>query len=93
MAIIGSITMDSITNSMLYMLVFGLGTWPMMLFVSFTGGAFMKVWNLKLLKIVPIVVAILFIVRGLGLGIPYISPSINPIQGQVNVTDCVELEY
>ena len=93
MALIGAITMDSIYTSMLYMIVFGLGTWPMMLFVSFVSGSFVKKRNAKLLKLVPAIIAILFIVRGLGLGIPYLSPKINSIQGQTEITDCVDVDY
>lgn len=93
MAIIGAITMDSIPNSMLYMIVFGLGTWPMMFFVAFASGVITNKSNAKLLRIVPVLIAILFIVRGLGLGIPYLSPEMNPIQSQTTITDCVDVDY
>lgn len=92
MALIGAITMDSIYSSMLYMIVFGLGTWPMMLVISFLSGTISKFSSAMLLKIVPIVIAILFIVRGLGLGIPYLSPKINPIQSQVEINECVDVD-
>ncbi|MDH5367824.1 MAG: sulfite exporter TauE/SafE family protein [Cyclobacteriaceae bacterium] len=93
MAIIGAVTMDSIFEAILYMIVFGLGTWPMMLFVAFSGGMLAKKSNIVLLKIVPIVIAILFIVRGLGLGIPYLSPKFEEKgESPSNITECVSVK-
>lgn len=61
----------------LFMFVFGLGTLPMMLAVSLAGKLVQLPLRRKLQKLVPIsagVVAVLLIVRGLALGIPYLSP-------------------
>jgi sulfite exporter TauE/SafE len=63
-----------------YMAVFGLGTVPMMLAISL-GGAMMPVaWRVKLRQTVPVAVALLaglLILRGLSLGIPYLSPELS----------------
>jgi len=91
MAIIGAITMDSMFEAILYMIVFGFGTWPMMFFVSFSGGILLKKSSAVLLKIVPIIIAILFIVRGLGLGVPYLSPKFEETNNQNNIIDCVSV--
>ena len=61
----------------LYMLTFGIGTLPMMLAISLSGRLVPFSLRLKLLKAVPVAVfllASLLILRGMELGIPYVSP-------------------
>lgn len=60
-----------------YMALFGLGTFPIMFAASILG----KIINLnirqrinKLIPVLTLILALLFILRGLNLGIPYISP-------------------
>ncbi len=79
-AIAGAIASGDAVSGMIYMTLFGLGTFPAM----FAATIFGKFINLnirkKLTKAVPafaIVLAILFILRGMALGIPYISPKIS----------------
>lgn len=88
MAIIGAVTMNSLFDSIIYMVVFGIGTWPMMLLASFSSGWITKKVGVGFLKVVPIVLALLFIVRGLGLGIPYVSPEFNETSLQNGVVEC-----
>ncbi len=60
-----------------YMAVFGLGTVPMMLAISLSGKLMPFAWRLKLRRAIPVSVfllATLLILRGMELGIPYISP-------------------
>jgi sulfite exporter TauE/SafE len=67
----------SVTRAALFMFVFGLGTLPMMLAVSLAGGLIQQPMRKKLQKLVPVsagAVAVLLIVRGLALGIPFLSP-------------------
>ncbi|WP_026236294.1 sulfite exporter TauE/SafE family protein [Pontibacter roseus] len=78
-ALAGAISAPGIGGAMLYMTLFGLGTFPLMFLVSLSG----KLISLKVRatfnKAVPYVgmcLAVLFIVRGLGLGIPYLSPKV-----------------
>ncbi|MDH5597480.1 MAG: sulfite exporter TauE/SafE family protein, partial [Cyclobacteriaceae bacterium] len=76
MALMSSVTTSSIAEGALYMLVFGLATIPALLIIGI-GSKMLKV-NLSYNKILPIVlflVGILLILRGLNLGIPFISPS------------------
>jgi len=89
MALIGSMSMTSFTSSIVYMIAFGLGTWPMMLSVSFFGGWVKSKMNLKTLKIVPYVIALLFILRGLDLGIPYLSPKLNLANEEQPISTCI----
>lgn len=79
MALLASLSMSSLGGSALYMLVFGLGTFPMMLAAAFFGST-VKHWNQNLFsQWVPrfiLLVAVLLIFRGLNLGIPYLSPKL-----------------
>ena len=66
-----------VARGALFMFVFGLGTLPRMLAVSLAGGLIQLPLRRKLQKLVPVsagAVAILLIVRGLALGIPFLSP-------------------
>ena len=62
-----------------FMLFFGLGTVPMMLVLGLSRKLFPVALRLKLLKAVPIsmfALAALLILRGLSLGIPFVSPDL-----------------
>lgn len=62
-----------------FMALFGLGTAPTLLLVAYTGSRVQGQWRLRLQKIatgMATFIAILFIIRGLGLGIPYLSPEL-----------------
>jgi uncharacterized protein len=75
----GAISTGSTFNGMLFMVFFGLGTFPAMFTVSIFS-KFIKIGlRKKLSKLVPvfaIFLAVLFIMRGMNLGIPYVSPKI-----------------
>lgn len=78
-ALAGAFASGGLLQAMLFMLFFGLGTIPMMLAIglstAFTGIKFRS----KLKRVLPattLVVGLLLIVRGLNLGIPYISPQL-----------------
>jgi sulfite exporter TauE/SafE len=76
-AIAGAIGTGSATQGTLYMILFGLGTIPMMLGISVAGNMMGLALRNKINKIIPVlvvVVGLLFILRGLDLGIPYLSP-------------------
>lgn len=77
-AIVGAIASGSIINSTLFMVFFGLATIPMLFAISMIGNLAAKrirgVFN-KLIPFIIVLVGLLFILRGLGLGIPYLSPS------------------
>jgi len=77
-AIAGSIGSGSALMGAIYMALFGLGTMPMLLAINLSGGFISTSLRKKINKLIPIlviIVGILFILRGLSLGIPYISPS------------------
>jgi uncharacterized protein len=77
-ALAGAVSSGSIGNGILYMGAFGLGTLPTMLAISLSGKVFPLSVRLKLRPAIPIAVcslAGLLILRGMALGIPYVSPS------------------
>jgi len=77
-ALFGAIAMQSPSLGILYMLLFGLGTVPMMSSVVYLNSFLTLPFRNKIQKVIPYVavcIGILFILRGLGLGIPYISPN------------------
>jgi sulfite exporter TauE/SafE len=78
MAVFGAIAMGSLFESTLYMALFGLGTIPLMTTAVYLGKFLNHNMRSRIRKAIPVVVVligVLFILRGLGLGIPYISPA------------------
>ncbi len=77
MALFGAIAMGSAAEGGLYMMLFGLGTIPLMTAAIYFSGLLKGGIRQKVQKLIPVfvvLVGVLFIIRGLGLGIPYISP-------------------
>ena len=77
-ALFGAIAMQSVSLGIFYMILFGLGTVPMMSSVVYVNSFLTISFRSKIQKVIPyvaIIIGILFIFRGLGLGIPYVSPS------------------
>ena len=76
-AIAGAIGTGDVGQGTLYMILFGLGTIPMMLTISLAGNMMGLALRNRINKLIPVlvvVVGLLFILRGLDLGIPYLSP-------------------
>lgn len=77
-ALFGALAMPSLEYSIFYMLLFGLGTVPMMsMVVLITNLVSIPIRNTmqKAIPILAVCIGVLFIIRGLGLNIPYVSPS------------------
>ena len=77
-ALFGAIAMQNVPFGILYMLLFGIGTIPMMSSVTYLNSIMTVSFRNKIQKAIPyvgVVIGILFILRGLGLGIPYVSPA------------------
>jgi uncharacterized protein len=80
MAIAGAISTADLLKGAFFMASFGLGTLPVMWSVSFFGNYIGIRIRQKIRKAYPIMMALmacLLIIRGLGLGIPYVSPAKN----------------
>lgn len=90
MAILGSLAYSKSTlDGVLFMFWFGLGTVPLMSSVVYAYKLFSKNAQRAIQKYYPVLVILiagLFILRGLGLDIPYISPA--PIDFVSNSINC-----
>ena len=67
-------------NGGLFMLFFGLGTFPIMFATILTGNYLNQSLRIKITKALPILlfcIGALLILRGMNLGIPFISPGLN----------------
>ena len=83
MALTASLASGGIWQSATFMALFGLGTLPFMFAIVLVGNLMTTAFRIKILKFVPVMMIVLgglFILRGLELGIPYISPPHNSLQ-------------
>lgn len=74
----GAIASGDVLSGVLYMALFGMGTIPVMFITSVAGNFISLGVRQRLTRIIPvlaIILAVIFILRGLSLGIPFISPS------------------
>lgn len=87
MAVFAAIGTGNMWNGALYMILFGLGTIPLMTGAIYISNFLKGTIKTRILKLIPVFVIIMgfmFIVRGLGLGIPYLSPSENVTISQID---------
>lgn len=79
MAVFGAIAVsESAVTSVIYMILFGVGTIPLMTSAIYLGKFLNATVKQRIQKAIPVfvvIIGVLFILRGLGLGIPYISPA------------------
>jgi len=93
-ALIASLALQSPLNGAIYMFFFGIGTIPMLIAVMVSGKILSIKTRTKLTNALPYLamfIGILFIVRGLGLGIHYVSPKLHIFDygsEQVEITMC-----
>ena len=77
LALTSSIVSASLVNGGMFMLFFGLGTFPMMFATVLMGNYLNQSLRQKIHKTIPVLLffmAVLLILRGMNLGIPFISP-------------------
>lgn len=75
----GAAATGGLVSAVEYMALFGLGTLPLMLGIGLSGRALPVSFRFRLQQLVPVslaLVAMLLILRGLALGIPYVSPNL-----------------
>lgn len=83
-ALAGAVATGSPTKSTAFMAAFGFGTFPIMFVLTVLGKYISLQWRNQMQKAIPIfvsIMALLLILRGLNLGIPYISPEIDAATG------------
>ena len=92
-ALAGAMTTGGFASGALFMALFGLGTTPIMLATSLVGkfvsGSLRSRMN-KLIHVFAIILAIIFILRGLSLGIPFLSPPEKKLNVPVTVEHAQE---
>jgi uncharacterized protein len=79
-AMAGAVARGGLLAGAGYMAVFGLGTLPMLSAISLSRNLFPVALRLKLRSVIPVgvfMLAMLLILRGLSLGIPYLSPNLS----------------
>ena len=89
-ALAGAMNTSGVTQGVSFMLVFGLGTFPAMMLAGMAGKYMSLQRRISLRKVLPwftAAIGVLLIIRGLDLGIPYMSPHTD-MQGQV--MDCCQ---
>ena len=80
MALAASLAMGSAPGGAAYMFLFGLGTLPVMFAASYASGLITGEMRRKITRLIPVgvvILGVLFILRGLALGIPFISPDMD----------------
>jgi sulfite exporter TauE/SafE len=83
LALSGAAISGNVLDAASYMALFGLGTIPLMLSVSLMGGLLKPQWRRRLrpvMHVFVLVFATLLILRGMNLGIPFVSPEL-PVAG------------
>ena len=90
-AVAASLVAHTITESILFMGSFGLGTVPAMLLIvlaaqSISGGFRQQIR--KLIPILSLIIGILLILRGLNLDIPFVSPYLHKAIHGADAIDC-----
>lgn len=87
MGIAGAIATGSSLEGSFFMAMFGLGTVPAMLTLSLLGSSISLNFRNKINKAIPaflVATALLLILRGLNLGIPYVSPEMSESKAEVH---------
>lgn len=80
LALSGAMMTGDTFGGMLFMMMFGIGTVPVMMIISLLGRRLNLNLGIIRKRIIPaftIALAVLFILRGMNLGIPYISPKLD----------------
>lgn len=88
LALVAAMATGTVEGAAFYMVLFGLGTFPIMLILSLSGKMISFRMRNKIQKAVPYIVvfiALLFILRGLSLGIPYLSPKIMKAEPEMTI--------
>ncbi len=85
LALAGSLTMGRPVEGMAYMALFGAGTVPLMLSTALFGRLLLRpslrLFAGRALPVGTFALGALFVLRGLGLGIPYVSPILHAAGG------------
>jgi uncharacterized protein len=88
--IAGALLSGEVLSGIFYMALFGVGTIPVMFGTALAGNFINVTVRQKISRAIPyfaVLIAVLFILRGLSLGIPYVSPKTEKINKLINKGD------
>jgi len=91
MALSASLAMHTAAQAALFTSVFGLGTMPVLFSIVIFRSRLMTGRGTMLRRLTPVIVfsfGCLFLLRGMNLGIPYLSPKVQMSNGQVHACCC-----
>jgi sulfite exporter TauE/SafE len=91
LGVAGSLATGSPVKGALFMAGFGLGTFPAMVFITLARDYISVRFRQRIRAAVPVfagIMAVMLILRGLNLGIPYISPAIEVHEGMTRANCC-----
>jgi hypothetical protein len=87
----GAVALSNVEKSILFMALFGIGTIPAMFSASIVTNLFGQDFRKRIHRAIPVfaaVLAVIFILRGLNLGIPYLSPKLKTVTHVNPSHDC-----
>ncbi len=90
-ALAASLAAGGMVQGALFMALFGIGTMPAMFSAVLFGQAISPLTRKKLLKIIPVILCtlgVLFVLRGMHLNIPYISPPEASLETNTTAPHC-----
>ena len=91
LALAGAIAVGDPLQGGLYMLLFGLGTFPAMVVVGFLGSSINVTVRNRMRSAIPVFIffmGVVFILRGMALDIPYVSPILKFTSASSDITLC-----
>ena len=90
LALFPAMGMEQPLFSFLYMMIFGAGTIPLLFISNLTIASFIQKKRALLQRLSPVIILItagLLIFRGMDLGIPYLSPDLEPSLSETQICD------
>jgi sulfite exporter TauE/SafE len=91
LALAGAMATATPYSGAMFMVFFGLGTLPLMLSVSILPSLIKVKFRQRINRILPyysVFLILIFVIRGLGLGLPYLSPKIFANETKNEITIC-----
>lgn len=88
LAAVGAVATGTAATGSLFMVFFGAGTIPVMLALPFAANCLNLQARTKIVKAMPVIIiamGLLLVLRGMNLGIPYISPEMSGGNGEAKV--------
>lgn len=91
MVLSATTALHSVTEAVLFTYFFGLGTMPMLVSIILFRSHIMLAKGVSYKKFTPVFVFVfgcIFLLRGMNLGIPYLSPKVQVTNGQIHSSCC-----